>query len=74
MPFLTGYIYRERPVITNIMNDPNVTSIGGSWKLSGDQLTITVDPKYKPQPGRGVKRIDYFHQRKYPDHVESYDE
>jgi hypothetical protein len=37
--------------ITKMLNDPTITMIGGNWSLSGDQLTITVDPKYKPQPG-----------------------
>ena len=37
--------------ITKMLNSPNITTIGGNWSISGDQLTITVDAKYKPQPG-----------------------
>ena len=37
--------------ITKMLNNPNTTTIGGNWSVRGDQLTITVDPKYKPKPG-----------------------
>jgi hypothetical protein len=37
--------------ITKMLNNQTITAIGGNWSLNGDQLTITVDPKYKPQPG-----------------------
>src|ERR1700733_204432 len=37
--------------ITKMSNDPTITTLGGNWSVRGDQLTITVDPKYKPQPG-----------------------
>ena len=30
-------------------NDPEVTTMKGTWSLTGDQLKITFEPKYNPQ-------------------------
>lgn len=30
-------------------NDPEVTTIKGTWSLTGDQLKTTLEPKYNPQ-------------------------
>jgi hypothetical protein len=30
-------------------NDPEVTTIKGTWSLTGDQLKSTLEPKYNPQ-------------------------
>jgi len=30
-------------------NDPEVTTMKGTWSLTGDQLKITVEPRYNPQ-------------------------
>jgi hypothetical protein len=30
-------------------NDPEVTTINGTWSLAGDQLKTTLEPKYNPQ-------------------------
>jgi hypothetical protein len=30
-------------------NDPEVTTITGTWSLTGDQLKTTLEPKYNPQ-------------------------
>lgn len=30
-------------------NDPEVTTIEGTWSLTGDQLKTTLEPKYNPQ-------------------------
>ena len=30
-------------------NDPEVTTMKGTWSLTGDQLKITLEPKYNPQ-------------------------
>ena len=33
---------------TSTATNPTPNTIGGNWSLTGDRLTITVDPKYKP--------------------------
>ena len=30
-------------------NDPEVTTMKGTWSLTGDQLKTTLEPKYNPQ-------------------------
>jgi hypothetical protein len=30
-------------------NDPEVTTMKGTWSLAGDQLKTTLEPKYNPQ-------------------------
>jgi hypothetical protein len=31
------------------LNDPEVTTMKGTWSLTGDQLKTTLEPKYNPQ-------------------------
>lgn len=31
------------------INDPQVTSMNGTWSQTGDQLKLTMEPKYNPQ-------------------------
>ena len=31
------------------VNDPEVTTMTGTWSLTGDQLKLTLEPKYNPQ-------------------------
>ena len=31
------------------LNDPDVTTMKGTWSLTGDQLKLTLEPKYNPQ-------------------------
>ena len=31
------------------LNDPEVTTMKGTWSLTGDQLKSTLEPKYNPQ-------------------------
>ena len=31
------------------LNDPQVTTIKGTWNLTGDQLKSTLEPKYNPR-------------------------
>ena len=33
---------------TSSASSPTPHMLGGNWSLTGDRLTITVDPKYKP--------------------------
>jgi len=33
---------------TSTGSNPTPNTLGGNWSLTGDRLTITVDPKYKP--------------------------
>ena len=30
-------------------NDPEVTTMKGTWSLTGDQLKLTLEPTYNPQ-------------------------
>jgi hypothetical protein len=30
-------------------NDPDITTMKGTWSLTGDQLKTTLEPKYNPQ-------------------------
>ena len=31
------------------LNDPTLTTIKGKWALTGNQLKLTIEPKYNPQ-------------------------
>jgi hypothetical protein len=31
------------------LNDPEVTTMKGTWSLAGDQLKTTLEPKYNPK-------------------------
>jgi hypothetical protein len=32
-------------------NNPKINILEGTWNLTGDQLTIIIDPKYNPEKG-----------------------
>ena len=36
---------------TSSSTSPTPSTMGGTWTVSNDKLTITVDPKYHPQKG-----------------------
>src|SRR5664279_1606607 len=38
---------------TSSATSPAPSTLGGTWSISGDKLTVTVDPKY--HPGKGVE-------------------
>ena len=36
---------------TSSATSPTPSTLGGTWSISGDKLTVTVDPKYHPRKG-----------------------
>jgi hypothetical protein len=50
--FNSGHHFRKT---SSVINDPTVNTLEGTWTLSGDQLSLTTDPKYHPIKGHESK-------------------
>ena len=52
MEFYSSHTFKTT---TSVINDPKVNTLEGTWTFTGDQLNVTVDPKYHPVKGHESK-------------------
>lgn len=52
MEFNSAHTFKST---SSVINDTKVNTLEGTWTLSGDQLNLTVDPKYHPVKGHDSK-------------------